>query len=157
MYLKYMFVYCSIIIVAPTNWGHFFLLLLFFFCLLLFFIFLFTFFLNIWDGFLIRRSSAICRFFAGFLKYDSRTTMKSFLKKIAREFSGDFVRVLCKFPVNSQAIFFEKRLNYCTTIAPQKSCEKSANRRAASDEKPIPGGGLFSTNLHCVLLYMCLI
>ena len=31
---------------------------------------------------------------------------------------------------------FEKRLHYCTTIAPHKSCEKPANRRAASDEKP---------------------
>ena len=29
---------------------------------------------------------------------------------------------------------FEKRLHYCTTIAHQKSCEKPANRRAASDE-----------------------
>ena len=46
---------------------------------------------------------------------------------------------LCKFPVNSRAIFFEKRLHYCTTIALQKSCDKPANRRAASDEKPIPG------------------
>ena len=89
-------------------------------------------------GFLIRRSSAIRRFFAGFLRCDSRTIMKSFLKKIDREFSGNFVRFLCKFPVNSRAIFFEIRLHYCTTIAPQKSCEKPANRRATSDEKPTP-------------------
>ena len=34
--------------------------------------------------------------------------------------------------------FFEKQLHYCTTIAPHKSCEKPANRRAASDEKPTP-------------------
>ena len=39
--------------------------------------------------------------FAGFLRYDNRTIMKSFLKKIAREFSGNFVGFLCKFPVNS--------------------------------------------------------
>ena len=76
------------------------------------------------------------RFFAGFLRCDSRTIMKSFLKKIACEFSGNFVQFLCKFPVNSRAIFLEKRLHYCTTIAPQTSCEKPANRRAASDEKP---------------------
>ena len=56
-------------------------------------------------GFLIRRSSAIRRFIAGFLKCDNRTIMKSFLKKIACEFSGNFVGFLCKFPVNSQAIF----------------------------------------------------
>ena len=54
-----------------------------------------------WGGFLIRRSSAIRRFFAGFLRYDSRTIMKSFLKKIACEFLGNFVRSFCKFPVNS--------------------------------------------------------
>ena len=35
--------------------------------------------------------------------------------------------------------FFEKRLHYCTIIARQKSCDKPANRRAASDEKPTPG------------------
>ena len=43
--------------------------------------------------------------FAGLLRCDSRTKMKSFLKKIAREFSGNFVRFLCKFPVNSGTIF----------------------------------------------------
>ena len=31
--------------------------------------------------------------------------MKSFLKKIAREFPENFVGFLCKFPVNSRAIF----------------------------------------------------
>ena len=56
-------------------------------------------------GFLIRRSSAIRRFFAGFLRCNNRTIMKSFLKIIAREFSGSFVGFLCKFPVNSRAIF----------------------------------------------------
>ena len=34
----------------------------------------------------------------------NRAIMKSFLKKIAREFSGNFVGCLCKFPVNSRAI-----------------------------------------------------
>ena len=32
-------------------------------------------------GFFTRRSSAICRFFAGFLRCDNRTVMKSFLRK----------------------------------------------------------------------------
>ena len=44
-------------------------------------------------GFLIRRSSAIRRFIAGFLKCDSCTIMKSFLKKSlanSQEISGDF-------------------------------------------------------------------
>ena len=83
-------------------------------------------------GFLIRRSSAIRRFIAGSLKCDSRTIMKSFLKKIARELSGNLHKHPTKFPENSRA----KRLHYCTIIAPQKSCEKPVNRRAASDEKP---------------------
>ena len=39
------------------------------------------------------------------LRCDSRTIMKSFLKEIARDFSGKFVRFLCKFPVNSGKIF----------------------------------------------------
>ena len=56
-------------------------------------------------GFLIRRSSAIRRFFAGFRRCDSRTIMKSFLKKIDYKFSEKFVRFLYKFPVNSRAIF----------------------------------------------------
>ena len=61
-------------------------------------------------GFLIRRSSAIRRFFAGFLRCDNRTIMKSFLKKIARKFTGNFVGFLCKFPVNSRAIFLRSDL-----------------------------------------------
>ena len=56
-------------------------------------------------GFLIRRSSAIRRFFAGFLRCDHRTIIKSYLKEIAREFSGNFVGFLCKFPVNLRVIF----------------------------------------------------
>ena len=58
-----------------------------------------------WGGFLVRRSSAIRRFIAGFLTYDNRTIMKSFLKKIAPEFSGNFGGFLCKFLINSRAIF----------------------------------------------------
>ena len=61
--------------------------------------------LQTWGGFLIRRSSAIRRFFPGFLRCDNRTIMKSFLKKIVHEFSGNFVGFLCKFSVNSRAIF----------------------------------------------------
>ena len=56
-------------------------------------------------GFLIRRSSAIRRFIAGFLRCDNRTIMKSFLKKIAHKFSGNFGGFLCNFPVNLRAIF----------------------------------------------------
>ena len=77
--------------------------------------------------------------FAGCLKCDRRTVMKSFLKKIARELTGNLHKNPTKFPENSRAIFFEKRLHYCTIMAPQESCEKLANRRAASDEKPTPG------------------
>ena len=55
--------------------------------------------------FLIRRSSAIRRLFAGLLRCDNRTIMKSYRKEIARKFSGHFVGFLCKFPVNSRAIF----------------------------------------------------
>ena len=44
-------------------------------------------------------------FIAGFLRCNRRTRMKSFLKKIARKFLGNFVGFLCKFPVNSRAIF----------------------------------------------------
>ena len=59
-----------------------------------------------WGGFLITRSSAIRRFFAGFLRCDSRTIMKSFLKKITREFTGNLHKNRTKFPENSRAIFF---------------------------------------------------
>ena len=48
--------------------------------------------------------------------------------------------------------FFEKRLHYCTIIARQKSCDKPANRRAASDEKPTPdhlGVPIYSMNIIC--------
>ena len=58
--------------------------------------------------------------FAGFLRCDSRTIMKSFLKKIARKFTGNLHKISGEFASDS----FEKRLHYCTTITPQKSCEK---------------------------------
>ena len=45
------------------------------------------------------------------------------------------MQISCEFASD----FFEKRLHYCTTIALQISCDKPANRRAASDEKPTPG------------------
>ena len=44
------------------------------------------------------------------------------------------MQISCEFVSD----FFEKRLPYFTTIAPQKSCEKPANPRAAFDEKPTP-------------------
>ena len=44
------------------------------------------------------------------------------------------MQIYCQFASD----FVEKRLHYCTTIALQKSCDKPANRRAASDEKPTP-------------------
>ena len=78
--------------------------------------------------------------------------MKSYLKEIDLEFSGNFVGFLCKFQFASP--FFEKRLHYCTTIALQKSCDKPANRRAASDEKPTPDV-VFITILLFSLSYTC--
>ena len=60
---------------------------------------------EIWGGFLIRHSSAIRRFIAGFLKCDSRTIMKLFFKKIARELTGNLHKHPTKFPENSRAIF----------------------------------------------------
>ena len=105
-----------------------------------------------WGGFLIRRSSAIRRFFTGFLRCDSRTMMKSFLIKIARKFTGNLHKNLTKFPENSRSIFFEKRLHYGTTIAPPKSCEKPANRRAASDEKPTHAIFLGSMSIYLLII-----
>ena len=99
-----------------------------------------------WVGF---SSDALLRF-AGFLRCDSLTIMQSFLKKIAPEFSENFMRFLCKFPEHS----LEKPLHYCTTIALQESCEKPANRRGASDEKPTPGVDLDYT---CTYGRYCLI
>ena len=64
--------------------------------------------------------------------------MKLFLKKIAREFTGNLHKNRTKLPENSRAIFLKKILHYRKTIASQKSFEKPANRRAASDEKPTP-------------------
>ena len=79
--------------------------------------------------------------------------MKSFLKKnrsrILRKFRVIFMQISCEFANN----FFEKRLHYCTTIASQKSCEKSANRRAASEEKPTPGPSKLPTcTAHAILM-----
>ena len=60
---------------------------------------------QIWGGFLIRRSYGIRRFIAGFLKCDSRTIMKSFLKKIALKLTGNLHKNPAKFLENSRAIF----------------------------------------------------
>ena len=82
-------------------------------------------------GFLIRRSPAIRRFIAGFLRCDNRTIMKSFLKKIACEFSGNFVRCVCKFPVNSRSDSFDKTslhvlYNYRTSEILRKTGESQS-------------------------------
>ena len=58
-----------------------------------------------WGGFLIRRSSAIRMFIAGLLKSDSRTIMKSFLKKIALELTENLHKNPTKLPENSRVIF----------------------------------------------------
>ena len=55
--------------------------------------------------FLIKRSSAIRKFFAGFLRCDSRTIINSFLKKNAREFTEKLPKNRPGFPENSRAIF----------------------------------------------------
>ena len=61
-------------------------------------------------GFLIRRSSAIRRSFAEFLRCDSRTMRRSFLKKIVCEFTGNLLISRTKFPENSRAIFLRNDL-----------------------------------------------
>ena len=81
-------------------------------------------------GFLIRRSSAIHRFFAGFLRCDGLTISEVVSQKIAREFSGSFVRFLYKFSVNSRAIFLRNdfiivRL-YWTSQILRKTCESQS-------------------------------
>ena len=65
---------------------------------------------------------------------DNRTIMKSFLKKIAGKFSGNFGGFLCKFPINSRAIFLRNDF----IIVRLSHVRNPANRRAASDEKPTP-------------------
>ena len=90
--------------------------------------------ITIWGGFLIRRSSAIHRFFAGFLRCDSRTIMKSFLKKIVCEFTGNLHKNRTKCPENLRAIFVSNDF----IIVRLSHFRNPANRRAASDEKPTP-------------------
>ena len=86
------------------------------------------------DGFLIRRSSAIRRFIAGFLKCDIRTIMKSFLKKIVRKLTGNLHKNPTKFPENSRAVLLRNDF----IIVRLSHLRNPANRRAASDEKPTP-------------------
>ena len=50
---------------------------------------------------------------------DSRTIMKSFLNKIAREFTRNLHKNRTKFPENLRAISLRN------DFAPQKSCEKN--------------------------------
>ena len=54
---------------------------------------------------------------------------------LSQGFRAIFLRIFCEIAVR----FFKKRFMYRAIIARQKSCEKLANRRAASDEKPTPG------------------
>ena len=53
---------------------------------------------------------------------------------LSQGFRAIFLRIFCEIAVR----FFKKRFYYRAIIAHQKSCEKLANRRAASDEKPTP-------------------
>ena len=53
---------------------------------------------------------------------------------LSQGFRAIFLRIFCEIAVR----FFKKRFYYRAIIARQKSCEKLANRRAASDEKPTP-------------------
>ena len=58
---------------------------------------------------------------------------------LSQGFRAIFLRIFYEIAVR----FFKKRFYYRAIIARQKSCEKLANRRAASDEKPTPGHGGF--------------
>ena len=62
--------------------------------------------------------------------------------RVTVQFPWIFMQISCKFASD----FFEKLLHYCTTIALQKSCDKPANRRVASDEKRTPGVYMY---VHC--------
>ena len=83
----------------------------------------------------MKRSSAIRRFLAGFLRCDSRTIINSFLKKIARECTEKLPKNRPRFPENLRAIFLRNDF----IIVRLSLLRKPANRRAAFDEKPIPG------------------
>ena len=71
-------------------------------------------------------SSDAARRFAGFLRCDSRTIMKSFLKKKSLANSQETCIKIARSFLRSRERFFEKRFHYCTTIAPQKSCESQS-------------------------------
>ena len=94
-------------------------------------------------GFLTRRSSAIRRFFAWFLRCYSRTIMKSFLKRISLANSQEIcIKIARSFLRSRERFFWETTsvlYDYRTSEILRKTCEKPANRRAASDEKPTPG------------------
>ena len=53
---------------------------------------------------------------------------------LSQGFRAIFLQIFCEIAVR----FFKKCFYYRAIIARQKSCEKLANRRAASDEKPTP-------------------
>ena len=61
--------------------------------------------------------------------------MKSFLKKIALEFTGNLHTNRTKLPENSRAVLLRNDF----IIVRLSHLRNPANRRAASDEKPTPG------------------
>ena len=64
---------------------------------------------------------------------------------LSQGFRAIFLRIFCEIAVR----FFKKRFYYRAIIARQKSCEKLANRRAASDEKPTPESNGQSVIVSC--------
>ena len=62
---------------------------------------------------------------------------------LSQGFRAIFLRIFCEIAVR----FFKKRFYYRAIIARQKSCEKLANRRAASDEKPTPDHKIIYTHI----------
>ena len=74
-------------------------------------------------------------FSAGFVRCNSHTIMKSFLKKIALEFTGNLHTNRTKLPENSRAVLLRNDF----IIVRLSHLRNPANRRAASDEKPTPG------------------
>ena len=66
--------------------------------------------------------------------------MKSFPKKIAHELTGNLHKNPTKFPENSRAIFLRNDFIIVRLLHLRNPANKTANRRAASGEKPTPEG-----------------
>ena len=66
--------------------------------------------------------------------------MKSFPKKIAHELTGNLHKNPTKFPENSRAIFLRNDFIIVRLSHLRNPANKTANRRAASGEKPTPEG-----------------